>query len=108
MFLHAQHGDPCCVPCVRAPAAPDPQLLWPPAPDSPEEAERYRYELAGLHLAALELRRLRDEAVAAAAASAELMAALRQGLGELSALVDAAGVSAMQLPTWDLSDTGKC
>lgn len=87
----------CCAPCLRSPAATDPQLLWPRAPDSPAEAERYRGELAALHLAALELRGLRDAAAAVAAAAAERAAAMRQGLGELSALVDAAGVRAMQL-----------
>ena len=84
---------------LRAPAAPDPQLLWPPAPDSPEEAKLFRNELAALHLAARGLHRLRDAAAAAAAAAAERAAALRQGLAELSALVDGAGVSTMQLPS---------
>ena len=98
----------------RAPAVPDPQLLWPPAPDSPAEGERYRGELAGLHLAARDLCRLRNAAAAAVEAAATRAAALRQGLEESSALVDAAGVSAMQgrLPAWDglaqCTDSTRC
>ena len=92
-------GIHCCVHSLRAPAAPDPQLLRPPAPDSPKEAKLFRNELAALHLAARGLHRLRDAAAAAAAAAAERAAALRQGLRELSALVDGAGVSIMQFPS---------
>lgn len=70
----------------------DVELQWPRPADPPGAAQRYAHEVAGMHLAALALRRLRAAAAAAGAAAERRQAVLQRGLEELGAVIASAGV----------------